>query len=296
MRLLFIHGIKQESFDEQRLLAKWSKILVDNGFDAAKLASARPEMAFYGDLLHQLSQGAAVAQPMSASLSELSGAGQGELEFIQAALAETADERGFTPGEIAAAAERAEATLDPAVTVIPMSTGLGRFAVGVLRLLDEIAEPLRDTALSLLKQAYAYLKKPGVRPAIDARVRPKFGSGEVVVVTHSLGTIVAFHLLREFARDGRDVQVPLLITMGSPLGVQAVRSYIDLPHRVPANVARWENYYDCGDPVSLGKSLAAVFSGGVVDNGTINNQTENAHSIEGYLNQPPIRVSLANAL
>jgi hypothetical protein len=296
MRLLFIHGIKQESYTEKSLLDKWMRILTENGFDPAKLAGANPQMAFYGDLLYQLSSGAAVAQPMSASIAELSGVGQTELTFIQEGLAEIADERGFTQEDIALAAERAAVDLDDAVVAIPMSTGLGRFAVGVLRLLDEIASPLRDTALSALKQAYAYLKKPGVRPAIDARVRPRFGNGPIVVVTHSLGTIVAFHLLRELHNTGAGTEVPLLITMGSPLGVEAVKKYIDLPHKIPPNVARWKNFYDRGDPVSLGKPLASQFAANILDVGTINNQTENAHSIEGYLNQKVIGASLAAAL
>lgn len=296
MRLLFIHGIKQESFTEPSLLAKWSNILTDNGFDPAKLAASTPQMAFYGDLLHQLSSSAAAAQPMSASVGELAGAGQAELEFIRDGLGEIADARGFTQAEIAAAAQRAEAELDDAVVAIPMSTGLGRFAVGVLRLLDEIAAPLRDTALSTLKQAYAYLKKPGVRPAIDARVRPRIGTGELVIVCHSLGTVVAFHLLRELAKKGVDVKVPLLLTMGSPLGVEAVKKYIDLPHKVPANVARWENYFDPGDPVTLGKKLSAEFASGIVDFGKLNNHTGNAHGIEGYLNQPAVQTALAKVL
>lgn len=296
MTLLFIHGIGQQAYDEPRLLAKWSKILVDHGLDPAKLAAAQPAMAFYGDLLHQLSENVAVAQPMSASVSGIAGVGEDELEFIQAGLAETADQRGFTTPEIEAAAQRAEASLDPVVTAIPMSTGLGRFAVGVLRLLDEQAPPLRDTALRFLKQAYAYLMKPGVRPAIDARVRPKFASGELVLVTHSLGTVIAYHMLRELEKAGSDLQVRLLITMGSPLGVKAVKRYVDLPHRPSCNLGQWLNFYDRGDPVSLGKSLTAEFAAGIVDNGTINNQTDNAHSIEGYLNQAVIRDAIAAAL
>lgn len=296
MRLLFIHGIKQESFTEPSLLAKWSNILTDHGFDGGKLAAANPHMAFYGDILHQLSISAAVGQPMSASISELAGAGQEELEFIQEGLDEVAEVRGFSQSEIAAAAARAEEELDDSVVAIPMSTWLGRFAVGVLRLLDEIAPPLRDAALSALKQGYAYLKKPGVRPAIDARVRPKIGGGDLVIVAHSLGTIVAFQLLRELAEQGNAVRVPLLITMGSPLGVEAVKKYVDLPHRIPSNVVRWENYFDPGDPVTLGKKLSSQFAKGIADFGGINNHTDNAHGIEGYLNQVSVRDSLAGAI
>ncbi|MEA3032569.1 MAG: hypothetical protein QOH86_585, partial [Sphingomonadales bacterium] len=296
MRLLFIHGINQESFTEQGLLTKWSRILTNTGFDSVKLAAAKPEMAFYGDILHQLSSGAIAAQSMSASVAELSGTGQAELEFIQAGLDEIAEERGFSQGAIDAAARRTAEEFDGAAVVIPMSTRLGRFAVGVLRLLDEIASPLRDTALSSLKQAYAYLNKPGVRPAIDDRVRPRIGTGELVIVCHSLGTIVAFHLLGELAKGGVQVNVPLLITMGSPLGGEAVKKYVDLPHKMPANVQRWENYFDPGDPVALGKRLSMEFAQGIIDVADINNQTGNAHSIEGYLNQKSIQDSLARAI
>lgn len=296
MRLLFIHGIKQENFDQQSLLDKWSNILTTHGFDPAKLASSTPQMAFYGDLLHQLSSGAAAAQPMSATIGELSGVGQTELEFISEGLGEIAEERGYSNADIAAAAQRAAVEMDDAVVAIPMSTGLGRFAVGVLRLLDEVASPLRDTALSALKQAYAYLKKPGVRPAIDARVRPTIGTGELVIVAHSLGTVIAFHLLNEFAKQNVLVKVPLLLTMGSPLGGEAVKKYVDLPRKVPANVERWENYLDRGDPVTLGKKLSKEFASAIVDVDTINNESFNAHSIEGYLNQPLIQNSLAAKL
>lgn len=126
--------------------------------------------------------------------------------------------------------------------------------------------------------------------------RAKFGTGEVVVVTHSLGTVVAYHLLCEFAKSGHELHVPLLITMGSPLGVEAVKRYIDLPHRIPANIARWENYFDRGDPVSLGKALSSQLATGIVDDGSINNQTTNAHSDEGYLGQQAVRASLEATL
>lgn len=296
MKLLFIHGINQQNYTSQSLLDKWSKILVDNGFDAAKLKASNPTMAFYGDLLHQLSSSKADATSMSANVSELAGMGQGELEFINEGLGEVAEERGFTNADIYAAAQRADEEMDQIVTAIPMSTGLGRFAVGVLRLLDEIAPPLRDTALTALVQANAYLRKPGARPAIDARVKPEIVDGDQVIVAHSLGTIVAFHLLRKLASENPNIKVPLLITVGSPLGVEAVKKYVDIPHRIPPNIARWENYFDRGDPVSLGKKLSSQFAAKIADFGNINNTTDNAHSIEGYLNQSSVQTVLHSAL
>lgn len=295
MRLLFIHGIGQEGSTEAQLLAKWKKILVDHGFDRALLEASAPEMAYYGDLLDALSDAPAAAQPMTTSAVEIGAASADERAFLTEALTEIGETRGITPAQAEAAAQRAEAELG-APMVAPMSTAIGRFGVGVLRLLEGASPTLGEMSLRVLKQAYAYLCRPGVMGKIDDRVRPRFGTGRLVVVSHSLGTIIAFRLLRQFAKDGADVEAPLLVTLGSPLAQTAVRNEVRLPYRQPANVARWENFYDRGDPVTLGKPLAPFYDGGIDDHGDVNNRTFNAHSIEGYLDQPGVHDVLAAAL
>lgn len=295
MRLLFIHGIGQEDFTEPKLLVKWCRILTDHGFDSQKLAAANPEMAFYGDVLGRLSAHHGAAQPMGASAAEVAGASRDEQEFLAEALAEIADARGISRNQAEAAAQRAEQEIG-AELVTPMSTVLGRFGVGVLRFLEDFSPTMGEVALRVLKQAYAYLKTPGVGPQIDALVRPRIGTGEVVVVAHSLGTIVAFRLLRELARADADVRIPLLITLGSPLAQEAVHRNVGLPWKVPGNVASWENYYDRGDPVTLGRPLSPRYAGGIADFGDVNNKAFNAHSIEGYLDQARVHNALAKAL
>ena len=117
----------------------------------------------------------------------------------------------------------------------------------------------------------------------------------VTIVAHSLGTIVAYTALRDFQLDRPGVKVPLLITVGSPLGAHQVKARIGPPWAVPGNVADWSNYYDKGDPVTLGRALARDFAVGISDH-VVNNQTTNGHSIEGYLDEAQIVAKLAAVL
>lgn len=295
MRLLLIHGIGQDGFTEQSLLAKWTKILTDHGFDPAKIEAAAPAMAFYGDALGRASARSGAAQPMGASAAAIMDSDPEERDFLAAGLAEIAEARGISD-EVAEAAAQRVTVEEGAQLVEPMSTAIGRFGVGVLRLLEGVSPTMGEVALRVLKQAYAYLRKPGVGRQIDDLVRPRIGTGKVVIVAHSLGTIIAFRLLREAAKADAEVAVPLLVTLGSPLAQDVVYRAVGLPWKVPSNVARWENYYDRGDPVSLGKPLSPLYPGGIIDFGDVNNKTFNAHSIEGYLDQARVHNAVAKVL
>ena len=67
------------------------------------------------------------------------------------------------------------------------------------------------------KDVYQYLKNPGIRDAIETGVREAMSLTPAVVVAHSLGSVVAYNLLRrEGANNGWNV--PLLVTVGCPFG------------------------------------------------------------------------------
>jgi hypothetical protein len=82
----------------------------------------------------------------------------------------------------------------------------------------------------------------GVRQAIEPDV-------PTVVVSHSLGTVVAYSLLRRDGAASRWV-VPLFVTLGSPLAVTAIRDGL-APTDYPQCVGRWFNAMDDRDVVSL---------------------------------------------
>ena len=63
---------------------------------------------------------------------------------------------------------------------------------------------------------------PGIRQVLEDGISEAMTPGvETVVVSHSLGTVVAYNLFR---REGhlRNWKVPLFVTVGSPLAVTAI--------------------------------------------------------------------------
>jgi len=131
---------------------------------------------------------------------------------------------------------------------------------------------------------YRYLRNIGVRDRIETGVRAAFAAGEpMVVVGHSLGSVVGYNLLR---RDGERERwnVPLFVTVGSPLAVTAIKRQLS-PVRYPECVGRWFNASDPRDVVALHPLTAAHFATTpAVENKTdVDNRTENRHGISGYL-------------
>ncbi|MFJ4814505.1 alpha/beta hydrolase [Streptomyces sp. NPDC088801] len=69
-----------------------------------------------------------------------------------------------------------------------------------------------------------------------------------VVVAHSLGTVVALETLSAYQGD-----VPLLVTLGSPVGMRAAVGLRMRPQplRVPGSVGRWLNFWDRDDLIAV---------------------------------------------
>ncbi|MFG2037708.1 hypothetical protein [Dactylosporangium sp. NPDC048998] len=89
------------------------------------------------------------------------------------------------------------------------------------------------------------------------RVRPS------VVIAHSMGSVVAYETLWQ----NPDVPVPLLVTLGSPLGLPGVIFPRLAPEPVdgrgsrPPSVARWINVADPGDIIAVPRWLGKSFNG-----------------------------------
>lgn len=283
MRLLFVHGIAQQDYDENELLDIWIGHLRDHGVDPAKLAAASPEMAYYGKELYAWTSGNA-----DGAIAMGPVGGSDEAAFFAKAMNEIAAAEGIDEDGI-----ETEMSADGQAT--PQSTWLGRRAVAIVSMMERIS-PLRGSiAAKVVRQAYTYLANDNAREAIDGLVRPRFGSGELVVVSHSLGTVVSFMLLRELAAKGHDLNVPLFVTLGSPLALKEVQKRVSGNFAVPPNVGQWLNFYDKGDPVTLGRALETGFAAGIRDH-VVNNNSANAHSIAGYLDDPELVKPLNAAL
>jgi hypothetical protein len=117
-----------------------------------------------------------------------------------------------------------------------------------------------------LKQARVVIQTPLVK-ALDELAGP-----DVMLVAHSMGSIIAYDVLRDLGRTNPDAEVPQFVTIGSPLGLPHVmqqikeeRSYHAKEEgkdrvRTPTVVTgSWVNYADRKDPVALDAKLRDDF-------------------------------------
>jgi hypothetical protein len=124
---------------------------------------------------------------------------------------------------------------------------------------------------------------------MDDGVRSAFSpASETVVVAHSLGTVVAYNVLR---RDGAELhlKVPLFVTLGSPLAISVVKKALR-PIAHPRCVGRWFNAMDDRDVVALFPLTADHFEvdPAIENKVDVDNPTQNRHGISGYLGDPEV--------
>ena len=100
---------------------------------------------------------------------------------------------------------------------------------------------------------------------------------------------MAYNVLMSRPTPFAAVKVPLLVTVGSPLGVNAVQSRLQ-PHTFPKPVGEWFNAMDPDDVVALYPLGPKHFkTGGTIENYThVKNWTDNQHGIAGYLDDEKV--------
>ncbi len=216
MKVLMIHGIGQEGSTQKELLEKWTESL--HKVSPGLLANAETRMAYYGTTLANWANGD-TAVGMGTGATDVNIGDADEIAFLTSALQEAAEVQNLTDADIASAEQ-------DAAEAVAMDSMTGRFLVGLVRALEKISPLKGSLLLRVVKQGHTYLSSPGAGTAVDNLVRPYLKESPQVVITHSLGTVVAFKLLREIQKSGTDIEIPLLITMGSPLGA-AVRKKMD---------------------------------------------------------------------
>ena len=110
--------------------------------------------------------------------------------------------------------------------------------------------------LPALSQVTRYLTDDQVRADIQKIVRDLIKDDTRVVIGHSLGSIVAYEVAHQLQRP-----LPLLVTLGSPLGVETVvLQRLRPPASFPAQVRRWVNVADTDDLVAAEPNLTSLFA------------------------------------
>ena len=139
-----------------------------------------------------------------------------------------------------------------------MEVLLGRDDCGDGRLGGDQIAPVVAGMRSFV-QADNYTKNPQVRAWVLHRILKQLPeSGRLVIVGHSLGSVIAADLVRRLPVD---LEVAGMVTIGSPLAqktfdIEGLRTSLAAP---PKNLAWWVNLWSTADPVPTRRGVSSVF-------------------------------------
>ncbi|WP_333772728.1 trypsin-like serine peptidase [Streptomyces sp. IBSBF 3136] len=150
------------------------------------------------------------------------------------------------------------------------------------------------TIALVLRDVAAYLDDRRVRDAVlDSVAETLPEDGEMILISHSLGTVVGMDLTTRLSPALRTVH---LTTVGSPLGLDSVyRRLLIGGTKRPDVVADWLNAWCPSDAVAIGCPLADEWAGSVTDVAVINAR-DKAHDIAQYLSHPEVAGEIAGHL
>lgn len=288
-RLVFVHGRAQEHKDATALKGEWVSAfrtgLAKTGL-TLPLAETDIKFPYYGQTLYDL---VSDSETVANVVVRGGGANDAEQRFQQAVLQEVQREMNITD-------EQVEEAL--ASDVRERGPQNWEWVQGILKAVDQHVPGASGASIALAtRDVYQYLKNPGIRDTIELGVRQAMQPGlPTVLVSHSLGTVVAYNLLRREG-EAQGWQVPLFVTLGSPLAVKAIKAAL-APVEHPSCVGHWFNAMDERDVVALYPLTQDLFGvDPAVENKTdVDNHTPNRHGIAGYLNDAEVARRIHAAL
>jgi hypothetical protein len=173
--------------------------------------------------------------------------------------------------------------------VDPARGPLARVPEPVTAMIKEAAVKLQPT----LRQAERYLKNENLRNAILTRVLKNLPQcDELVIVGHSLGSLVAIDLLDQLPLG---VTVRRIVTLGSPAGLKAFHEGSDrLLREFPyTHTQSWLNALSPLDPVTGGRGLTWLFPAA---HDVRVDLPPGVHAAEAYLRNSKVALAIGDAL
>ena len=285
MKIVLIHGRAQGGRSSQQILEQWVPGL-KAGMHAAGLTldPSIPIVApFYGDVLDSMSEQAIRFRP----------------EVVTRGTPPPGDVDEVTAAMIEQMAIRAGLDIDQVldeenVSVVERGPERWGWVQALARRLESKYPWLARTVIGkVTSDVKSYIDFPHIQDAVHDIVVPALEDGPTVIVSHSLGTVIAYWSLVEHMPNA---DVPLLITAGSPLGLNTIKKRLPQPLRIPHGVQRWINVTDQEDIVALHPRLDQdTFIPGIENVDDIENG-DDPHAIERYLSDARVARAIHAAL
>ena len=287
MKLIFIHGRDQGGKDPIALKNTWVKTL-ETGLKKSGLTLPISDedimFPFYGDLLDKLVD--QYNDPIESVIKKGFDSNSTDASFFHDFLQEVADNSKISLQEIEQ--ERTTEITEKG----PLNWA---WVHSILIAIDKKKSWSEATIKKFTYDVFLYLTIPAIRQKIEDEVMKSFSNESCVVVGHSLGSIVSYNILRDITTT----KASKLITVGSPLAINAVKKYLKTPIKMPDSVKNgWFNAYDERDVVALKPLDNKYFNidPSIKNKNDVKNKTRNRHGIEGYLNDKEIAKEIYNAL
>jgi hypothetical protein len=285
--VLLIHGINNQDNSKGNIKKTWSDALRIGATTAGLQISddVRFVAAFYGDLLFEETESWNKNKPASCPMSIESPDEDYANDKVAGLYLEFKQKYGISDEQVSKELSDEENFQAHK----RMAKGIHKsWLKAIARALENVLPSKgKGIAKIFLSQAAAYLHKPGLKEKIDDLVMTQIINGlpedeNIIIVSHSLGTIVAYDLMRRLRHQ---VKIKLLLTAGSPLGIEIVKNRLGPPLICLPNVDKWVNASDGEDFVALEPRLTSeTFGCGQITNiDQLDNGDEDAHDILKYL-------------
>ena len=168
--------------------------------------------------------------------------------------------------------------------------------------MDAIAD---EVLARKLKDLARYYTEEEIRIALRERLIGELLAHQekrIMILSHSMGTIIAYDVLRALGKTNPKFTIDHFITFGSPLGLPHVKRKIIEENpliRTPSIVRQWTNFSDKRDPVALDNYLGDDYGANgrgikVKDDLVFNDWEGIHHKSYGYLRTPELSKAIGN--
>lgn len=293
MKIIFIHGMNQQHYDEETLKQHWLNLFktgLSHAEQNIELKSLDIKLPFYGDLLtkHQLNNSLDLNTILPKSLSHL------HFPFHLWHNTSIIEEHSPCITPLPCFNPEQSESLTQRLSVITALTKDHAFKE-LIMFLNHYPK-LHETLMhKFLIETYLYLSNSDFMHEVHHRIMSHLHpSKDHIIVAHSLGTVIAYNLLHQF----NHFRVHRFITLGSPLAFKVIQEKLTLPiSRPPQLHGDWFNFYSPDDFLTAFPLSEAPFNfEPPIINQAITTLVDKPHQITGYLAHPAVIKSIVDAL